>query len=105
MPHLPNTPNFAGCMENVFINGINVIDKAKREDPDIHIPRRVGLYDNSNPLYSNVINLQICSFTQIRLFYVHSLITNTVIRFSVANKVDFLSPSRKRCILPAVTFC
>uniref|UniRef100_A0A3B5MS93 Contactin associated protein 1 n=1 Tax=Xiphophorus couchianus TaxID=32473 RepID=A0A3B5MS93_9TELE len=34
LSHLPTIPNFRGCLENVFINGINVIDKAKREDPD-----------------------------------------------------------------------
>uniref|UniRef100_A0A8C6KLH7 Contactin associated protein 1 n=1 Tax=Nothobranchius furzeri TaxID=105023 RepID=A0A8C6KLH7_NOTFU len=43
MPHLPTTPNFRGCLENVFINGINVIGKAKNEEPDIRIPRNVSL--------------------------------------------------------------
>lgn len=43
LPHLPMTPNFRGCLENVFINGINIIDKAQREEPDIRIPRRVRL--------------------------------------------------------------
>uniref|UniRef100_A0A7N6F6F4 Contactin associated protein 1 n=1 Tax=Anabas testudineus TaxID=64144 RepID=A0A7N6F6F4_ANATE len=41
LPHLPTTPNFRGCLENVFINGINIIDKAKREEPDIRIPRKM----------------------------------------------------------------
>lgn len=41
LPHLPTTPNFRGCLENVFINGINIIDKAKREDPEIRIPQKV----------------------------------------------------------------
>uniref|UniRef100_A0AAQ6A887 Contactin associated protein 1 n=1 Tax=Amphiprion ocellaris TaxID=80972 RepID=A0AAQ6A887_AMPOC len=41
LPHLPTTPNFRGCLENVFINGINIIDKAKNEDSDIRIPRRM----------------------------------------------------------------
>uniref|UniRef100_A0A3B3V1K8 Contactin associated protein 1 n=1 Tax=Poecilia latipinna TaxID=48699 RepID=A0A3B3V1K8_9TELE len=40
LPHLPTIPNFRGCLENVFINGVNVIDKAKREDPDVRIPRK-----------------------------------------------------------------
>uniref|UniRef100_A0A8C4NRM7 Contactin associated protein 1 n=1 Tax=Dicentrarchus labrax TaxID=13489 RepID=A0A8C4NRM7_DICLA len=35
LPHLPTTQNFQGCLENVFINGINIIDKAQREEPDI----------------------------------------------------------------------
>uniref|UniRef100_A0A8C4HHT5 Contactin associated protein 1 n=1 Tax=Dicentrarchus labrax TaxID=13489 RepID=A0A8C4HHT5_DICLA len=38
LPHLPTTQNFQGCLENVFINGINIIDKAQREEPDIRIP-------------------------------------------------------------------
>lgn len=46
LPHLPTTPNFRGCLENVFINGINIIDKAQREEPDIRIPQKVGLYTN-----------------------------------------------------------
>uniref|UniRef100_A0A8C5EUD0 Contactin associated protein 1 n=1 Tax=Gouania willdenowi TaxID=441366 RepID=A0A8C5EUD0_GOUWI len=41
LPHLPLTPNFQGCLENVFINGINVIDKTKREETDIRIPRKM----------------------------------------------------------------
>ncbi|KAK7940578.1 hypothetical protein WMY93_003904 [Mugilogobius chulae] len=40
MPHLPSTPNFRGCLENVFINEVNIIDKAKREETDIRIPRK-----------------------------------------------------------------
>uniref|UniRef100_A0A3Q3XK08 Uncharacterized protein n=1 Tax=Mola mola TaxID=94237 RepID=A0A3Q3XK08_MOLML len=41
LPHLPTTPNFRGCLENVFINGINIIDKAQREESDIRIPQKV----------------------------------------------------------------
>uniref|UniRef100_A0A3Q3KKR4 Contactin associated protein 1 n=1 Tax=Mastacembelus armatus TaxID=205130 RepID=A0A3Q3KKR4_9TELE len=44
MPHLATTPNFRGCLENVFINDINIIDKAKREDPDIRIPRKLHFF-------------------------------------------------------------
>uniref|UniRef100_A0A3Q2QC39 Contactin associated protein 1 n=1 Tax=Fundulus heteroclitus TaxID=8078 RepID=A0A3Q2QC39_FUNHE len=44
VPHLPTTPNFRGCLENVFINGINIIDKAKREDTDIRIPRKKKMH-------------------------------------------------------------
>lgn len=46
LPHLPTTPNFRGCLENVFINGINIIDKTQREEPDIRIPRKVEIYTN-----------------------------------------------------------
>lgn len=42
MPHLPTTPNFRGCLENVFINGINVIGMAKKEAAEIRIPRKVN---------------------------------------------------------------
>lgn len=41
LPHLPTTPNFRGCLENVFINGINIIYMAKREEPEIRIPQKV----------------------------------------------------------------
>uniref|UniRef100_A0A8C6TNA5 Contactin associated protein 1 n=1 Tax=Neogobius melanostomus TaxID=47308 RepID=A0A8C6TNA5_9GOBI len=41
MPHLPSTPNFRGCLENVFINDVNIIDKTKREESDIRIPRKM----------------------------------------------------------------
>ncbi|XP_005796764.1 contactin-associated protein 1 [Xiphophorus maculatus] len=44
LSHLPTIPNFRGCLENVFINGINVIDKAKREDPDVRIPRKKKMH-------------------------------------------------------------
>lgn len=44
LPHLPTTPNFRGCLENVFINGINIIDMAKREEPEIRIPLKVVDY-------------------------------------------------------------
>lgn len=47
LPHLPTAPNFRGCLENVFINGVNIIDKAKREDPEIRIPRKVEGQQNS----------------------------------------------------------
>lgn len=41
LPHLPTTQNFQGCLENVFINGVNIINMAKREEPEIRIPRKV----------------------------------------------------------------
>ncbi|KAA8585326.1 hypothetical protein FQN60_004020 [Etheostoma spectabile] len=44
IPHLPSTPNFRGCLENVFINGINIIDKAQRDEPDIRIPRKKKMH-------------------------------------------------------------
>ncbi|KAK1797962.1 hypothetical protein P4O66_000723 [Electrophorus voltai] len=37
MPHLPGKVNFRGCMENVFINGINVIYKTMYQEPDIRL--------------------------------------------------------------------
>uniref|UniRef100_A0A3Q2Y8E5 Contactin associated protein 1 n=1 Tax=Hippocampus comes TaxID=109280 RepID=A0A3Q2Y8E5_HIPCM len=40
MPHLPTTPNFRGCLENVFINGINIIYKAKQEEKKMHFACR-----------------------------------------------------------------
>lgn len=46
LPHLPTTPNFRGCLENVFINDVNIIDKAQREESDIYIPRKVELKTN-----------------------------------------------------------
>ncbi|MBN3323539.1 CNTP1 protein, partial [Atractosteus spatula] len=39
-PHLPNAPNFRGCLENVFYNGINIIDLAQRKMPQIRFPHR-----------------------------------------------------------------
>ncbi|XP_071386578.1 contactin-associated protein 1 [Centroberyx affinis] len=44
VPHLPTTPNFRGCLENVFINGINIIDMAQREEPEIRIPRKKKMH-------------------------------------------------------------
>ncbi|KAM7371901.1 hypothetical protein PAMP_009102 [Pampus punctatissimus] len=44
LPHLPTMPNFRGCLENVFINGVNIIDKAQREEPDIRIPRKKKMH-------------------------------------------------------------
>ncbi|CAG02805.1 unnamed protein product, partial [Tetraodon nigroviridis] len=44
LPHLPSTPNFRGCLENVFINGVNIIDKARREDPEIRIPGKKKMH-------------------------------------------------------------
>uniref|UniRef100_A0A8C6TPW3 Contactin associated protein 1 n=1 Tax=Neogobius melanostomus TaxID=47308 RepID=A0A8C6TPW3_9GOBI len=44
MPHLPSTPNFRGCLENVFINDVNIIDKTKREESDIRIPRKASCF-------------------------------------------------------------
>uniref|UniRef100_A0A8D3CFK5 Contactin associated protein 1 n=1 Tax=Scophthalmus maximus TaxID=52904 RepID=A0A8D3CFK5_SCOMX len=50
LPHLPTTPNFRGCLENVFINDVNIIDKAQREESDIYIPRKVELKTNHLPM-------------------------------------------------------
>uniref|UniRef100_A0AAR2LC69 Contactin associated protein 1 n=1 Tax=Pygocentrus nattereri TaxID=42514 RepID=A0AAR2LC69_PYGNA len=36
-PHLPGKINFRGCMENVFINGINIIYKTKYQEPDVRL--------------------------------------------------------------------
>ncbi|TKS92189.1 Contactin-associated protein 1 [Collichthys lucidus] len=44
LPHLPTTPNFRGCLENVFINDVNIIYKAQNEDSDIRIPRKKKLH-------------------------------------------------------------
>ena len=42
MPHLPGKINFRGCMENVFINGINIIYKTKYQEPDVRLaPKKV----------------------------------------------------------------
>uniref|UniRef100_A0A8B9HDJ2 Contactin associated protein 1 n=1 Tax=Astyanax mexicanus TaxID=7994 RepID=A0A8B9HDJ2_ASTMX len=42
LPHLPGKFNFRGCMENVFINGINIIYKTKYQDPDVRLaPKKV----------------------------------------------------------------
>uniref|UniRef100_A0A671XZ44 Contactin associated protein 1 n=1 Tax=Sparus aurata TaxID=8175 RepID=A0A671XZ44_SPAAU len=51
LPHLPTTPNFRGCLENVFFNGINIINMAQREEPEIRIPRKVGLHTNHHTAY------------------------------------------------------
>ncbi|XP_023691163.1 contactin-associated protein 1 [Paramormyrops kingsleyae] len=40
MPHLPDKANFHGCLENVFFNGINIIDMVQREDPQIRLPHQ-----------------------------------------------------------------
>lgn len=41
-PHLPGKVNFRGCMENVFINGINVIYKTQYQEPEIRLaPKKV----------------------------------------------------------------
>ncbi|MBN3286888.1 CNTP1 protein, partial [Polyodon spathula] len=39
-PHLPDKHNFRGCMENVFYNGVNIIDLAKNKNPQIRFPHR-----------------------------------------------------------------
>ncbi|KAG7492337.1 hypothetical protein MATL_G00013200 [Megalops atlanticus] len=38
MPHLPDKSNFRGCLENVFFNGVNIIDMAQRKEPQIRFP-------------------------------------------------------------------
>uniref|UniRef100_A0A8C9SE52 Contactin associated protein 1 n=1 Tax=Scleropages formosus TaxID=113540 RepID=A0A8C9SE52_SCLFO len=38
MPHLPNKSNFRGCLENVFYNGVNIINLAEQKDPQIRFP-------------------------------------------------------------------
>ncbi|XP_076851591.1 contactin-associated protein 1-like [Brachyhypopomus gauderio] len=59
VPHLPGKVNFRGCLENVFINGINIIYKTKYKEPDIRlapkkvwlnvsIQNRVSLFDSSS---------------------------------------------------------
>lgn len=37
LPHLPGRPNFRGCLENVFINGANVIKMTQDQEPDIRL--------------------------------------------------------------------
>ncbi|XP_070957738.1 contactin-associated protein 1-like [Oncorhynchus clarkii lewisi] len=44
VPHLPEVPNFRGCLENVFINGINVINMAQDQEPEIRIPRQKKMH-------------------------------------------------------------
>ncbi|KAG2460567.1 CNTP1 protein, partial [Polypterus senegalus] len=39
-PYLPHKHNFRGCMENVFYNGVNIIDLAKSKDTQIRFPPR-----------------------------------------------------------------
>ncbi|MGH0142978.1 UNVERIFIED_CONTAM: hypothetical protein FKN15_017292 [Acipenser sinensis] len=39
-PHFPDKQNFRGCMENVFYNGVNIIDLAKNKMPQIRFPHR-----------------------------------------------------------------
>ncbi|XP_041121407.1 contactin-associated protein 1-like [Polyodon spathula] len=39
-PHLPDKQNFRGCMENVFYNGVNIIDLAKNKMPQIRFPHQ-----------------------------------------------------------------
>uniref|UniRef100_A0A673JQT8 Contactin-associated protein 1-like n=1 Tax=Sinocyclocheilus rhinocerous TaxID=307959 RepID=A0A673JQT8_9TELE len=42
MPHLPGKVNFRGCMENVFINGINIIYRTQYQEPEIRLaPKKV----------------------------------------------------------------
>lgn len=53
MPHLPDKLNFRGCLENVFINGVNIIYMAKREEPEIHIPRQVEALFSSDSSHPN----------------------------------------------------
>uniref|UniRef100_A0AAY4C0P2 Contactin associated protein 1 n=1 Tax=Denticeps clupeoides TaxID=299321 RepID=A0AAY4C0P2_9TELE len=36
-PHLPGKPNFRGCLENVFINGVNIVAMAQNREPDIRL--------------------------------------------------------------------
>lgn len=42
LPHLPGKVNFRGCLENVFINRINIIYKTQNQDPDVRFaPKKV----------------------------------------------------------------
>lgn len=86
LPHLPTTQNFRGCLENVFINGINIIDKAQREEPEIRIPRKVSPVIPVSDIH--------------HVFHSHNLI-----RINGNGKTDdwTLLTFRKRCILPVVT--
>ncbi|KAJ8344708.1 hypothetical protein SKAU_G00289010 [Synaphobranchus kaupii] len=40
MPYMPEKTNFRGCLENVFYNGMNLIDMAQRKAPEIRFPHR-----------------------------------------------------------------
>ncbi|KAG9350159.1 hypothetical protein JZ751_026512 [Albula glossodonta] len=40
IPHLPDKSNFRGCLENVFFNGVNIIDMAQQREPQIRFPHR-----------------------------------------------------------------
>lgn len=45
LPHLPGKVNFRGCMENVFINGINIIQMTQYEEPEIRLaPKKVYIF-------------------------------------------------------------
>lgn len=49
-PHLPGKVNFRGCLENVFVNGINIIYKTQYQDPDVRFaPKKVAFYSNQLP--------------------------------------------------------
>ncbi|XP_076121238.1 contactin-associated protein 1 [Alosa pseudoharengus] len=37
LPHLPGRPNFRGCLENVFVNGVNIIKMAQNQEPEIRL--------------------------------------------------------------------
>ncbi|XP_030649349.1 contactin-associated protein 1 [Chanos chanos] len=37
LPHLPGKVNFRGCMENVFINGVNVILMTQNQEPEVRL--------------------------------------------------------------------
>lgn len=39
LPHLPGRPNFRGCLENVFINGVNIIRKTQYQEEDIRLAK------------------------------------------------------------------
>uniref|UniRef100_A0AAR2LJ36 Contactin associated protein 1 n=1 Tax=Pygocentrus nattereri TaxID=42514 RepID=A0AAR2LJ36_PYGNA len=49
-PHLPGKINFRGCMENVFINGINIIYKTKYQEPDVRLAPKKVLFRPNNYL-------------------------------------------------------
>uniref|UniRef100_A0AAY5KQ95 Contactin associated protein 1 n=1 Tax=Esox lucius TaxID=8010 RepID=A0AAY5KQ95_ESOLU len=44
LPHLPEIPNFRGCLENVFINGINIIKMTQDQEPEIRIPLQPRMF-------------------------------------------------------------
>ncbi|KAJ8414416.1 hypothetical protein AAFF_G00052860 [Aldrovandia affinis] len=57
MPHLPDKSNFRGCLENVFYNGVNIIDMSQRREPEIRFAYR------QKPVYYACTDLILKPFT------------------------------------------